>query len=52
MHWKDLLVDDKVLKVTMSKSKYDHIGTFLRSKFLQDITGFNIMDLDHVIARL
>ena len=52
MHWRDLPVDDKVVNVTMSKNKYDHIGTVLKATFLQDATGFDIMDLDHVIVQL
>ena len=41
MHWRNLLVDDKVVKVAMSKSKYNHIGTVLKATFLQDATRFD-----------
>ena len=38
-------VDDKVVKVTMSKSKYDHIGAVLKAIFLQDATGFDKLSI-------
>ena len=42
MHWRDLLVDDKVVKVTMSKNKYDYIGTLLKAKMLLDLINCQI----------
>ena len=41
MHQRDSLVDDKVGKLTISKSRYDHKRTVHQPTFLPDTTGFD-----------
>ena len=41
MHQNDSLVDDKVGKVTISKSRYDHKRIVHQATFLPDTTGFD-----------